>query len=100
MNNEINKVVSKKPFILSVESNTYTCVQTHVLPLTRGIASEMYMMVYVDRSTLHLPFKIKNNVENKNQICTNTNIQSKTKINLKISIAVKGQIHVNLSKLK
>ena len=60
----------------------------------------MYIMVYVDKNTLHLPSKIKDNVENKNQIYANTCIQSKTKINLKISIAVKGQIHMNLSKLK
>ena len=57
----------------------------------------MYITVYVDKNTLHLPFKIKDNVENKSM---QTHIQSKTKTNLKISIAVKGQIHVNLSKLK
>ena len=59
----------------------------------------MYM-VYVDKNTLHLPFKIKDHVENKNQIYVNTSIQSKTKINLKIGIAVKGQINMNVSKLK
>ena len=55
----------------------------------------MYITVYVDKNTLHLPFKIKDNVANKNQIYANTRIQSKTKINLKISIAVKGQLHIN-----
>ena len=45
----------------------------------------MYIMVYVDKNTLHFPFKIKATVENKIR-------QSKMKINLKLSIAVKGQI--------
>ena len=57
-------------------------------------------MVYVDKNTLNLPFKIKDTVENKNQIYANTHMQSKTKINLKLSIAVTGQIHMNLSKFK
>ena len=52
----------------------------------------MYIMVYVDKNTLHLPLKIKAAVENENQIYANACIQSKTKINLKLSIAVKGQI--------
>ena len=58
--------MSKKPFILVVYKEQHkSCVQIHVHPLTRGITSEMYIMVHVDKNTLHLPFKIKDNVENK-----------------------------------
>ena len=67
--------------------------------LPRGITTETYLMVYVDKNTLHLPFKIKAKVDNRSDL-GNTCTQSKTKINLKLSIAVKGQIPMNLSKLK
>ena len=70
------------------------CVQIHVHLLTRGITLEIYIMVYVDKNTLHLPFKIKDNVENKNQIYATHAYSLKPKNNLKISIAVKGQIYV------
>ena len=88
-------------FILVVYKEQHLCLHTNTYPsVNQGQTSEAYITVYVDKNTLHLPFKIKDNVENKNQIYANTRIQSKTKTNLKISIAVKGQIHVNLSKLK
>ena len=96
----LSKAVPKKPFILSVESSTYACVQIHVHLLTRGITSETYIMVYVDKNTLHLPCKIKDNVENKIRSMPTHAYSLKPKINLKLSIAVKGQIHMNLSKLK
>ena len=58
------RAVSKKPFILSVESSTYACVQIHVHLLTRGITQKTYITVHVDKNTLHLPFKIKDNALN------------------------------------
>ena len=77
----------------------YLCTKTCPV-LRRGITTETYLMVSVDKNTLHLPVKIEEIVENKSQILTNIHIQSKTKFNLKVSIAVKGQKHTNLSKLK
>ena len=62
---EQGTAVSKKPFILVVcRGSTYACVQKHVHLLTWGITSEMYTMVFVDKNTLHLPFKIKDNALN------------------------------------
>ena len=101
VNNEITEQLCLvRHFILvDYREQHKSCVQIHVHLLTSSITSEMCIVVYVDKNTLYLPFKRKATVENKNQIYANTCIQSKTKINLKISFAVKGQIHVNLSKL-
>ena len=98
-NKKQSRAVSRKPFILECREEHYTCVQIHVHVLPRGITTETYLTVHVDKNTLHLPFKIKAKVGNRLDL-GNTRTQSKTKINLKLNIAVKGQIHMNLSKLK
>ena len=62
---EQGRAVSRKPFILVVyRGSTYACVRIHVHLLTRGITQEMYITVHVDKNTLHLPFKIKDNALN------------------------------------
>ena len=88
-------------FILVVYREQHLCLCTNTCPfVNQGQTSEMYMMVYVDKNTLHLPFKIKDTIENKIRSMQTRTYSLKPKIYLKISIAVKGQIHVNLSKLK
>ena len=67
VNNEITKQLRLvRHFILVVYREQHeSCVQIHVHLLTKGITSEMYIMEYVDKNTLHLPFKIKATGENK-----------------------------------
>ena len=59
-----------------------TCllVYKHMSSVTQGYNNRNVHNVTVDKNTLHLPFKIKATVENKNQIYANAHRQSKTKI--------------------
>ena len=71
--------VSNKPFIPDARVHMSACVYSCPM-LPRGITTETYLMAFVANNTLHLPFKIKATIENKNQIYANAHIQSKTKI--------------------
>ena len=55
VNNEITEQLCLvRHFILvDYREQHKSCVQIHVHLLTRGITSEMYIMVYVDKNTLH-----------------------------------------------
>ena len=55
--------MSKKQVHSKCREQHLSCVRIHVHVLPRGITTETYLMVYVDKSTFHLPFKIKASAE-------------------------------------
>ena len=60
--------VSNKPFISDARSHM-SLVYKYMSSVTRGITTETYLTISVDKNTLHHPFKIKAPREKKSDLC-------------------------------